>query len=320
VTFRFPRSAALLAAAALSACVSAADSTQTRPPLPKAGSFDPASVASIDVLLPPVQPEISDAVRANIRAVYARGAEAGARASVFSKLGDCMTDNKHFLTPFSDGDYALGEHAGLDATVKRFAATPARSGDKPWTQNAFGTPSLSAAGGFNVAAPLDPIWADPAWCQPSETPLACEFRVAKPAFAVIMFGTNDVGATDADTYNVYLRTIVSSTLDAGVVPVLSTFPLRPEDAAKTKLFNQITIQVARDYAVPMMNLTRALDPLPDHGVDPKDTIHLNAPPDGRTDIFDAEHLRYGFTMRNLVTLQALDVVARAVTTSEADAK
>jgi hypothetical protein len=309
---RFRSIAALVAAIALAACVNTPASQSNRPPLPKPGSFDPVSVASIDVMAPPIQPEFNAAVRANIREVYARGAHTGARAAVFSKLGDCMTDNMHFLTPFGDGDYALGEHAALEQAVKRFASAPARDGDQPWTRNAFDTPSLSAAGGFNVAAPLDPIWADPAWCKPNETPLACEFRVAKPAFAVIMFGTNDVGATDADTYNVYLRTIVSSTLDAGVVPILSTFPLRPEDAAKTGLFNQITIQVARDYAVPMMNLARALEPLPDHGVDPKDTIHLNAPPDGRTDIFDAEHLRFGFTMRNLVTLQALDAVARAV--------
>jgi hypothetical protein len=227
-----------------------------------------------------------------------------------------MTDNTYFLMPFGDGDYALGDYGALDATIKRFASTPARQSNKPWDKNAFSTPSLSAAGGFNVAAPLDPIWADPAWCTPNEAPLACEFRVAKPAFAVIMFGTNDVGATDADTYNLFLRTIISSTLDAGVVPVLSTFPLRPEDAAKTKLFNQITIRAAQDYAVPLMNLSRALESLPDHGVNPKDTIHLNAPPDERTDIFDAEHLRYGFTMRNLVTLQALDAVARAVTDSK----
>ena len=36
------------------------------------------------------------------------------------------------------------------------------------------------------------------------------------------------------------------------------------------------------------------------------------PPDGRVDVFSTENLGYGFTQRNLVTLQALDVVLRAV--------
>ncbi len=286
------------------------NSAVKRPAPPVAGAFTPESVAGIDVLQPPIMPELSADVVANIRATYAIGAQRGQNPNVFSKFGDCMTDNPHFLVPFADGNYTLGAHSALDGLIKRFAATPARQG-KSWQANAFGTPSLSAAGGFNVASPLDPIWSNPEWCGNSESPLECELRAAKPAFVVIMFGTNDVGATDADTYHYYLRTIVSSTLDAGVVPILSTFPNRPEDAAKTTLFNQIMIQTARDYNVPLMNLYRALEALPGKGVDPKDTIHLNLPPDGRADIFDDAHLGFGFPVRNLVTLQALDVVVKA---------
>jgi hypothetical protein len=130
-----------------------------------------------------------------------------------------------------------------------------------------------------------------------------------------MFGTNDVAATDADAFNYYLRTLIRDSLDAGVVPIMSTFPHRPEDPAKTLLFNRITVATARDYQVPVMNLYRALETLPDRGVNTADTIHLNAPPDGRTDIFDDEHLRYGFTMRNLVTLQSLNTVLTAAETT-----
>jgi GDSL-like Lipase/Acylhydrolase family len=261
----------------------------------------------------PVLPELTPAARANVRDAYQRGKGKGLNANVFSKLGDCMTENSYFLIPFADGDYALGQYTALKPVLERFSAEPARSGN--WKDNALGTPSLSAAGGFNVAAPLDPTWSNPEWCKNSESPIECEFRVARPAFAVIMFGTNDVAATDADAFNYYLRTLIKDSLDAGVVPIMSTFPHRPEDPEKTLLFNRITVAAARDYQVPVMNLYRALETLPDRGVNTADTIHLNAPPDGRTDIFDDEHLRYGFTMRNLVTLQALNTVLTAAETT-----
>ena len=140
----------------LSACTAANGATIRRPAPPVLGKFDPASVNDIDVLALPVLPEISDAVRANLRDTAARGRAKGNRPDVFSKLGDCMTENEHFLLPFGDGDYDLGAHAGLQPLIERFRRTPARAGN--WTKNSFDTPGLSAAGGFNIAAPLDPTW------------------------------------------------------------------------------------------------------------------------------------------------------------------
>jgi len=297
---------ALVTAALLSACAAF-----SRPSRPTAGAFDPARVADIDVLALPVVPELSDAVRANLRDAFTRGRAAGLQPDVFSKLGDCMTENAHFLIPFGDGDFDLGPHSDLASVVARFSRTPARAG-KPWTQNSFGTPSLAAAGGFNIAAPLDATWSNPEWCGGAESPLACELRVARPSILVIMFGTNDVAATSPADFDFYLRTLVHDALDAGVVPLLSTFPMRPEDPEKTLLFNRIIVAAAREYQVPVMNLFRALETLPGRGVDPNDTIHLSVPPDGRTDILDDEHLRFGFPMRNLVTLQALQITAAAL--------
>ena len=132
------------------------------------------------------------------------------------------------------------------------------------------------------------------------------------SFAVIMFGTNDVTYSTPADYNDYLRTIVIQTIDHDVVPILSTFPTRPEDEAKSLLLNQIVVRVALDYNIPLMNLSRALKPLPFHGVDPKDTIHLSVPEDQRVDNFTEPNLQAGFTVRNLVTLQALDAVWKVV--------
>jgi hypothetical protein len=107
--------------------------------------------------------------------------------------------------------------------------------------------------------------------------------------------------------------LVIKALEANVLPILSTFPTRPEDEAKSLLLNQVVVQIALDYDLPLLNLNRALAPLPYHGVDPNDTIHLSVPPEGqgRVDQFTPENLQYGFTVRNLVTLQALQAVLAA---------
>ena len=287
---------------------SVANALSPRPAPPKLGSFDPASVAAISLDDYPIIPEIS----ANARAIYAAGLAAGNNPHVFSKLGDCMTENPHFLVTFAEGQYDLGAYGDLQAVLDQFSGVPARSGD--WTADSFGTVGLAAAAGFNIAGPLDATWANPDWCEAGESPAACEYRVAQPSVAVIMFGTNDVAFTDAATFDYFYRTLVIQTLDANVLPILSTFPTRPEDAAKSLLLNQVVVQIALDYDVPLLNLNRALEPLPYQGVDPNDTIHLSVPPEGqgRVDVFTPENLQYGFTLRNLVTLQALQAVLAAV--------
>jgi hypothetical protein len=276
-----------------------------RPATPVFGTFDPKSVSSIQLDDFRVIPAIS----ATARAIYQAGIAAGHNSRVFSKLGDCMTENPYFLVTFSQGQYDLGQYGDLQAVLDHYKGVPARSGG--WDKDSFATVGLASASGFNVAAPLDATWADPKWCHGGESPAACEYRVASPSVALIMFGTNDVGLTDAASYDFFLRSLIEQTVDSGVLPLLSTFPTRPEDPGKSLLLNQIVVKVAQDYDIPLINLNRALEPLPNHGVNPADTIHMSVPPDGRVDRFTDDDLQYGFTMRNLVTLQALAAVLKA---------
>src|SRR6185295_10286139 len=125
---------------------------------------------------------------------------------VFSKLGDCMTENPYFLVTFADGRYELGPYAGLQTVLDLFHVVPARSGD--WSQESFATKGLAAASGFNIAGPLGPTWADPKWCRSGESPAACEFRVARPSVALLMFGTNDVAFTEPAYYDFFLRSLI----------------------------------------------------------------------------------------------------------------
>lgn len=217
----------------------------------------------------------------------------------------------HFLAPFSEGRYTLGAHASLETTIKHFLGTPARNG-QGWTRDSFATTGLAAFGGFNVAGPLDATWANPNWCTAGESPLACDLRVSKPSVALVMFGTNDASATEPDAFLQYYRQIVELVLANQTLPVLSTFPTRPENPDKSRLLNQLVAQVAREYDVPLINLKRALEPLQNHGVDPKDSTHLTLPAGGRADDLSPTGLQAGFNMRNLVTLQTLDAILQAV--------
>ena len=293
--FRLNFAGLILLLGVFAAC-SAPVATIKKVELPKPGSFDPSTIKDIPVEALPILPVVSP----NAKAIYQAGLAAGNNGSAFSKLGDCMTENPYFLGPFGNGQYELGKYADLKPMIEQFGHA------------AFARTSLAAAGGFNVAGPLDSTWADPKICSGGESPLDCEYRLNKPSLVVIMFGTNDVAYTDADTFNFYLRSIVAATIDKRILPLLSTFPTRPENIEKSRQLNQIVIKVAQDYDIPIMNLNRALEPLPNHGVNVKDTQHLSVPPDQRVDVFSDANLQYGFTLRNLVTLQAMNEVVKSM--------
>ena len=183
----------------------------------------------------------------------------------------------------------------------------------------FARDSMAASEGLLTVSVIDPMWAGDD-CTANESPLLCEYRLLNPAYALIMFGTNDVLALDAATFNMFLRDVVRQTGEAGVVPVLSTFPPRPEDVEKSLTFNQIIVQVATDYNIPLINLLPALEPLPDYGVDPDDTLHLTAPPAPLNPVtFTDEGLEYGYNVRNLVTLQTLHQLMTTLDESPTDA-
>ncbi len=86
-------------------------------------------------------------------------------------------------------------------------------------------------------------------------------------------------------------------------------PIRPEAPELSVTFNQIILDIATDYDLPVINLLLALEPLPNYGVDLNDTLHLTTPeaPDTAA-TFTESGLSAGYTVRNLVTLQALDAL------------
>lgn len=278
--------------------VTADDPTPTAVPAPVLGEFDPASVADIDLLAYPVVPE---ELSGFALALYREALDQGSSPNSFVKVGDCMTDNPNFLLPIGEGNYDLGEYADLESVITTFS-----EGD----ENSFARTSQAAAGGFNTASILDSMWANPEFCEAGESPLTCEFRIMQPSVALIMFGTNDLNYLTAEQFDFFLRSIVAATIENKVLPVLSTFPSRPEFPEQSVLYNQIVVKVAQDYGVPLINLWAALEPLPNRGVDPEDPTHMTEPEAGLACYFNDDTLQAGFTVRNLVTLQTLDLLLK----------
>ncbi len=231
-------------------------------------------------------------------AIFQRGQTLGRAPDVLSKVGDCNSVAWIFLYPFGEDQYDLGDYAELQETVTFF-------------HDAFAQRSHAANNGLNVYSVLDPLWADTA-CESGETPLHCEYRLRNPALAVIMFGTNDMLVLTPQQFDEGLRRVVEESAQAGVIPVLSTFPRNLAYPERSVLFNQIVARVATDEDVPLINLWRALEPLPSHGVNPEDGFHLSGPLTRAGDFSSVDNLRTGHPVRNLVTLQTLDILRREV--------
>lgn len=231
------------------------------------------------------------------REIYELSLIHGNNAHTISKIGDCISDNEHFLSPFRWRQYNLGNYAGLQNVIDQFSES-------------LGFDSLAAYDGLVTSAVLDPLFANPLACQPGETPLRCEYRVHQPSVAIIMFGAQDLLFTPADTFDQNLRQIIHETIQAGIIPILSTFPGNLERWEQSIQYNQIVVQIALDYDIPLMNLWLALEQLPNHGLN-ADGRHLSLPITNSGDL-STSNLRRGYPMRNLVTLQTLDAVWRNV--------
>jgi uncharacterized protein YraI len=237
------------------------------------------------------------------RQIYLAGLAAGNQPNVFSRVGDSITVAPPFLTPFGNGEFDLRDYGYLIDVVNHYAGSWARNG------NAFNNTSLAAKGGWSSFNVLYPSQADHTLCQAGEPPLWCEYRLSRPSLALIMLGTNDVMDTSSDAFRANLQRIVSDSISRGIVPVLSTIPAfhRAGYEARVAELNAIIADVAHQNDIPLWDYWAAMAGLPNEGLGP-DGIHPSAAPSSAD--FTPDSLQYGYTVRNLTALQALDALWR----------
>lgn len=265
--------------------------------------FNPVATAqSVNTL-----PDFSDTVVSKIKTIAMIGDVYGNNLTVFAKVGDSITVGERFLYPFGDGDYQLGDYGYLQPVIDAFIQTPV--GDS----NSFNTATVAAKVGWAAYNVLSPRSADPYQCNAGESPLSCEYRIIQPSIAFIMYGTNDAGYRTEDEYRHDMQEIVDLSMQMGVIPILSTIPPQPRVMDRVSAFNTIVRDLAANNELPMIDYAAALIDLPNNGL-AYDHVHPSWPP-GDEELaayFTPDNLAYGYTVRNLLTLQMLDRIWRVL--------
>jgi hypothetical protein len=103
-----------------------------------------------------------------------------------------------------------------------------------------------------------------------------------------------------------MRRILDILLSKNVLPILST---KGDNLEGDHRINQKMACLALEYDVPLWNFWSAIQPLPNHGLQP-DLEHLTY---GINDFDDSYAMQSAWTLRNLTALQVLDTVWRIVT-------
>jgi hypothetical protein len=260
--------------------------SETRTPAPtRTPTLAPDAWAAM-----PVVPAVSETARR----IYAAGQALGNDPRAFSILGDCLSLPINLFGNYGKpGKYNLGDYAYLQPVIDRFL-------------DSFNRRSVTLGDGFNTAAVLSPLRADPKQCAKNETPLVCEYRLHRPGYALISLGTDD-WTVKPETYESRMREIVEYTIAQGIVPILST---KADNREGNNAFNKIVVRLAYEYDVPLWNFWLAVQPLAKHGV-------LND--QGHLTWADPNHLEYTYSMqvavpvRNVTALQTLTAVWKGVT-------
>ena len=236
--------------------------------------------------------QLPPAVAQEMHTVYLRGQALGNDPRAFSKVGDSTIENPHFLARFDEKPYNLGSYTRLQGAIDYFAGSFARQG-------------MAVQRGLHSWTVFDPMWADPIYCEPNESVIACEFRVHRPSIVLVRLGSNDSGIPEAFEKN--LRQLVEYSLAKGVIPVLGTKADRFEGPGNTN--NQIIRRVAADYQVPLWDYDRVAQTLPNNGLR-DDGIHM-------TYFYEHDYtlpnaLQTGHGVHNLTALMMLDRIWREV--------
>lgn len=270
----------------------AADSANDDAPISPADGAPSASQAPHLDAIPLVS-----GVGPRTRTIFERGQALGNDPTIVTKVGECNSMSWAFLRPFNVGAYDLGDYGYLQSTIDAFY---------------FVENSAATAAGYTSAQVLDSFYADPGRCR-GLAPLECEYQDSRPSVAFIMLGMQDVNFLTSQQYTDAMREIIELSIEYGVIPVITTFPVWADGSGKTNqriIFNTILVNLAREYGVPLAHFWKASQDVQNAGVG-VDHVHITERYDNFCS-FTGEQFAYGMDMWNLVALQTLAAIQQQV--------
>ncbi len=262
-------------------------STETQTARPATATALPVLTPTPDLRQPPEDWQnwpIVPRVSARAVEIYQTGLALGNNPLAFSKVGDCQSISEVLMGIYDQPMYydRFDGEPDIQETIRQFAGSFSRDG-------------VAVNGGFNAAAVLSPIWADPDLCEAGETPIECEYRINRPSVVIISLEVWWEGRTP-EHYEQYMRQIIEFFIERGTLPILAT---KADNVEGDHSINLTTARLAYAYDIPLWNFWSAAQPLPYHGMDPN-----------RDDGFHIAPETWG--TRSVTALRALSAVWHAV--------
>ena len=238
---------------------------------------------------------LSAEVTEHVREIHGRDPDL--RDDAFSKMGGSSVASRAFLHCFATPYVELGEHGDLAETVEYFAAG---------RRNSFNRESDAAGVSWNLRYVLGGRPAN----------FRNELERTQARWALILFGGNDAQNENELVYVKRLVYLVEELAEMGVVPILGA-ALPRRNSYKDRWigrFNAITEAVAKHWSLPYIDYHAALSALPRKGL-ARDGVHPNVLGQGGLQAacqLTERGLRYGNNLRNLLTLEMLNALRKAV--------
>lgn len=231
---------------------------------------------------------IDDLTRLHMQKIFSKGQILGRNPQGLSRIGASIIETDQFLVRFGTGDYDLGPFSHLQPVVDFFSPSFERYG-------------VGIRRGLTSWMVIDPDWSDRRLCQADESMLACEIRLNNPSVLLLVLGTNDIG--EVGQFDSSMRQIVSTAIEEGVIPILSTKADRYEGGDNRN--NEVIHQIAADFQIPLWDFDLVSRTLPGQGL-ARDNVHLTFL--SEFDYNLSVTLQRGYGLFNLTVLMVLDEV------------
>ena len=246
-------------------------------------------------------------VRDNLASI--RGLAPG-NPNLFMKVGASSTVSTSTLHCFAEGPVELDVHEPKLGPSLDFFLLGDAAGTSPFDRHTLAA-EVGRTAGWAIEGEPSPVDQELGALEPE-----------RPSLALVHYGTNDMqqGLTYASAmpgFFANMSDLLDQLIEGGIVPIVFGVSRRLDSDAADRwvgTYNAVSRGLAQARSIPFVDLHYALEPLEGYGIS-GDGIHLDAYGPGPC-ILSPEGLEYGYNVRNLIGLEALDRAHRSLDEGE----